>query len=258
MTQAQEINTSELKNNILKNHDETKQNFWQQKLASYYITANKIKDLEIFTEEIKALNQQAYSNFCWNLMQHYNHKNLTKYDHYAKILKELHPNDQRLKDALAFNDLQRDFLKKGPFIDKNDFSKEEKLTLETLSKSNTFYGSLACELYYKHFDSKPCSENEKSIALKKQSTASFNQSIKDTQEIKLFPNPSKNGSFTIELKGFDIQNHIEIYSSLGAKVWEKSSVNHETKVELSHLQKGVYFVRVSDDSTSKIKQILIQ
>ena len=75
-------------------------------------------------------------------------------------------------------------------------------------------------------------------------------------EIKAFPNPNK-GTFTIDFntnqKGF----LVEIYSTIGQKVYEKV-VEKENQLQISNLTTGVYYVTISNTSFNKMLRIIVE
>ncbi len=74
-------------------------------------------------------------------------------------------------------------------------------------------------------------------------------------EITIYPNPS-NGNFEINLGNTSKNTSLEIYSLLGQKVFGKENINTET-VLISDFQKGIYLVKVTQNSKSVIKKIII-
>lgn len=66
---------------------------------------------------------------------------------------------------------------------------------------------------------------------------------------KLYPNPSKTGVFTIS---FSRKNEtIKVYDTFG-KLIENQTISSSQKLDLSHLAKGVYFVKLSNNKVQKI------
>lgn len=85
-------------------------------------------------------------------------------------------------------------------------------------------------------------------------------SNKDTNSIisefdfKLYPNPS-NGIFSIEMENVK-KYSIEIYSTLGKVVYSKND-NSESTLNINHLQTGIYLIKITTDSNTKTKRIII-
>jgi len=74
--------------------------------------------------------------------------------------------------------------------------------------------------------------------------------------LKMYPNPSSN-QVTISI-GETIRNATAIfYNSAGQKVLEQSLQTSQTTVQIGHLAKGMYFVRVQDDKYSTVKKLSI-
>ncbi len=86
-------------------------------------------------------------------------------------------------------------------------------------------------------------------------TALRTDDFKDTTDFKIYPNPS-NGSFRID---YDItigNIDVEIYSTLGQKVFEKQNINNNI-ISTNGLQNGIYLVKITKDSKSIVKKIVI-
>lgn len=81
------------------------------------------------------------------------------------------------------------------------------------------------------------------------------ETLKSTAEISVFPNPN-NGNFTIQFDVNSENNTVEIYSVLGQKVFEKSGIKTNT-IEISNLEKGVYFIKVNNQNTTNNKKVLV-
>lgn len=76
-----------------------------------------------------------------------------------------------------------------------------------------------------------------------------------TISFEIYPNPSK-GNFNISLDNYEKRLLVEIYSVLGNKVFENNNVRSQ-EINISNLQSGVYLVKITKDSESKIKKIII-
>jgi uncharacterized delta-60 repeat protein len=77
----------------------------------------------------------------------------------------------------------------------------------------------------------------------------------DGEKLKIYPNPN-NGNFTIQFDVISENNAVEIYSVLGQKVFEKSEIKTNT-IEISNLEKGLYFIKVNNQNNSKTKKVLV-
>ncbi|MFE3866543.1 endonuclease [Flavobacterium sp. LS2P90] len=77
--------------------------------------------------------------------------------------------------------------------------------------------------------------------------------IVDNSDFKMYPNPS-NGNFSIDNsnKAFSV----EIYNILGQKVFERKNADG-SNLSVTNLNKGVYLVKITDDSKSLIKKLII-
>jgi chitodextrinase len=77
--------------------------------------------------------------------------------------------------------------------------------------------------------------------------------IVDFSDFKMYPNPS-NGNFSIDNsnKAFSV----EIYNVLGQKVFERKNADG-SNLSVTNLNKGVYLVKITDDTKSLIKKLII-
>jgi chitodextrinase len=75
------------------------------------------------------------------------------------------------------------------------------------------------------------------------------------EEFKIYPNPS-NGNFNIIFDDSNAIHSVEILSLLGQKVFEKEN-SHGASISVSNLQKGTYLIKVTKDSKSIVKKIVI-
>lgn len=71
----------------------------------------------------------------------------------------------------------------------------------------------------------------------------------------IYPNPS-NGEFKIDYDTTIGDINVEIYSAVGQKVFEKQNVNDNT-ITTNELSKGVYLIKIIQDSKSIVKKIVI-
>jgi endonuclease I/chitodextrinase len=75
------------------------------------------------------------------------------------------------------------------------------------------------------------------------------------KEFKIYPNPS-NGNFNVIFDDSNGVHSVEIFSLLGQKVFEKENTR-SSSVLVTNLQKGTYLVKVTKDSKSIVKKIVI-
>jgi len=79
-------------------------------------------------------------------------------------------------------------------------------------------------------------------------------SIAEPVDIKMYPNPS-DGSISID--GISVNSNITINNSMGALVYNTNADN-SIEINLSHLPKGVYAVRVSSEKGEFIEKLIIR
>ncbi len=81
------------------------------------------------------------------------------------------------------------------------------------------------------------------------------QDIIDEEKIHVFPNPSS-GLFTLELDPDLEVNHITIYNLAGKEIYQQKGISRN--IDLSHLPKGQYFIRMQMHQGYGIKKITIR
>jgi endonuclease I len=81
------------------------------------------------------------------------------------------------------------------------------------------------------------------------------EAVIEPDGISLFPNPS-NGDFTIYYNNTNKPFAIEIFSMLGNTIYSKEN-NLQSTVAISILSKGIYLVKITDDSKIIYKKIII-
>lgn len=74
--------------------------------------------------------------------------------------------------------------------------------------------------------------------------------------VNVYPNPS-NGEFTIDLKS-EKSDRVRIYSSEGKLVYTDNNLSGLVNLSLSGIEAGVYYIHVSSENHTKIKQIVIK
>ncbi|HPH63159.1 MAG TPA: zinc-dependent metalloprotease [Paludibacteraceae bacterium] len=77
-----------------------------------------------------------------------------------------------------------------------------------------------------------------------------------SSSITLFPNPTK-GIFNVRFGEVSVSNDIIITNIAGKVVLSKTNVGSEIEVDLTGNAKGVYFVKLSSDGETIIKQIIL-
>ncbi len=71
-------------------------------------------------------------------------------------------------------------------------------------------------------------------------------------DIKIFPNPTTGD---LNISGENI-TQIEIWNSIGRKVFENQTLENETTIDVSDFEKGVYFVRLYSNNEMVTKQFV--
>ncbi|WP_134356059.1 endonuclease [Flavobacterium psychrophilum] len=84
--------------------------------------------------------------------------------------------------------------------------------------------------------------------------ATLNIKELSTTNFKIYPNPS-NGKFNIDFEDYGNYS-VEIFSAIGQKIFEQKETNN-SNITISNLQQGIYLVKVSKNSKSITKKIVI-
>lgn len=79
--------------------------------------------------------------------------------------------------------------------------------------------------------------------------------INDEVDFKIHPNPS-NGNFNIGIDNSHEVFSVEIFSTVGQKVFEEQNTM-SSSISVSHLQKGIYLVKLTKNSKTITKKIVI-
>jgi len=74
---------------------------------------------------------------------------------------------------------------------------------------------------------------------------------------KLYPNPLKNSKLHMDFNN-NQHKRIELFDMTGKKVWFKNTYLRKCEENLDQLEKGVYFVKVSQGNTSSTKRLILK
>ena len=75
------------------------------------------------------------------------------------------------------------------------------------------------------------------------------------RSLNIYPNPTT-GYLKIESEEMRIEN-IEIFDIFGKKVlFQQSLISPETVIDISHLQGGLYFVRIQTEAGEVVRKVL--
>lgn len=74
-------------------------------------------------------------------------------------------------------------------------------------------------------------------------------------EVKIYPNPSSNGKITIDLTDVT-KSHLLIYS-LDGRIVKEMFGEGKTAIDLSHLKKGIYLVKITSQEKTIYKRIML-
>ena len=125
-------------------------------LISHSLKNNKVKELESLALEIKGENSDAYYKLCAELAFYFMGKeDFEKYNYYSRMIQE-GTDDVYILDGIKFNEITLNLSKLGHFIKADEIEEHDKSAILELATSPTFYGTMACELSFKYFNSRPC------------------------------------------------------------------------------------------------------
>ncbi len=82
------------------------------------------------------------------------------------------------------------------------------------------------------------------------------ETIQDMATFEVWPNPSI-GIFNIQTKDNTTQM-LQVYDIAGKRVYETHLSANQQQINLSHLQKGMYILHVSNASHQYKKRVMIQ
>ena len=83
--------------------------------------------------------------------------------------------------------------------------------------------------------------------------ASLSNESFETTDVKVYPNPATDHVF---VSGITSLSKVEIFSLLGAKVFEKT--DNEDQMIPIHFEKGLYFVKITSDEKQILKKIIVK
>ncbi|NLU37839.1 MAG: T9SS type A sorting domain-containing protein [Bacteroidales bacterium] len=83
------------------------------------------------------------------------------------------------------------------------------------------------------------------------------QFASDTHLVKVYPNPN-NGLFTVTFDNFDNETKVFVYNTFGQKVYQASTWEKFTVVELQHVRRGIYFVKAVNNQQHYEQKIIVQ
>ena len=84
-----------------------------------------------------------------------------------------------------------------------------------------------------------------------------NQPSSLSASMKVYPNPN-NGLFTVTFDNFDNETKVFVYNTFGQKVYQASTWEKFTVVELQHVRRGIYFVKAVNNQRHYEQKIIVQ
>jgi hypothetical protein len=85
------------------------------------------------------------------------------------------------------------------------------------------------------------------------------EEIESHTSVEIFPNPSDN-IFYIEIEGFGKKVNIVVLDATGRQISNDSLISNDylvkTQVDLSAMESGIYFVKISNGEKQEIKRLM--
>jgi len=99
-----------------------------------------------------------------------------------------------------------------------------------------------------------CGHNLSNITIN--STCALNVNNYDKEIVKIYPNPSNTGIFTIKLPNVHT-GEVSVFNTLGQVVYQKTYEGQEIIVNISHLSKGIYLTKITNATGSSYEEKLL-
>jgi hypothetical protein len=81
--------------------------------------------------------------------------------------------------------------------------------------------------------------------------------VTDDKSVKVYPNPN-NGRFILALSNFEGSTKVSVANMLGTVIY-KTEVNENLNIlELSYLDKGLYFFTIRNGKSIYTKKVIVQ
>ena len=74
--------------------------------------------------------------------------------------------------------------------------------------------------------------------------------------VSIFPNPT-NAFFTIKTENLQIKN-LKIFSVLGQQVYENNVIQANTNIDISHLSKAIYVLKIETERGTLTKKLVLE
>ncbi|MDD5571967.1 MAG: C1 family peptidase, partial [Bacteroidales bacterium] len=80
--------------------------------------------------------------------------------------------------------------------------------------------------------------------------------INSQTSIDVYPNPT-DGKFYISINGSTEEFDLSIYNIQGQKIISQQGIRHKAKVDVSNLQSGIYFFKITNNTFTKFDKIVV-
>ncbi len=81
--------------------------------------------------------------------------------------------------------------------------------------------------------------------------------LSEQESTLVYPNPT-NAEFQLNLSGKNLKNEIQIYNSTGQEVYKATEFNNTSTIDLSHLNKGIYLIRIANKEGITTTKLILE
>jgi OOP family OmpA-OmpF porin len=151
------------------------------------------------------------------------------------------PKKQELTDKINWMKVSGSFVSKGgeKYITIGNFKNDSLSSIRYLGPDNPAYTAA-----YYYIDD---------VIVSPDSTTSINEINASSKDVGVFPNPS-NGKFDIKTENINTEVEINIYNSLGQKIFTQTSIpNSQFSIDISTQYTGIYFYRITEMKGALVK-----
>ncbi|NOZ45452.1 MAG: T9SS type A sorting domain-containing protein [Chlorobi bacterium] len=100
------------------------------------------------------------------------------------------------------------------------------------------------------------SNNSLSVRCLKNNTGTSINQIEKNNPIRIYPNPTKGNIYIDQLS--NNQSTVFIYNLIGSIIYTKQITQANATLNISDLQKGIYFIQVKSDKSSSTEKIILE
>lgn len=131
------------------------------------------------------------------------------------------------------------------------------ISLDNLTVGTKFYLKIWIESASSRATSSKLEAGTFTLKVEDSSVLSVNEFTTIKNELIVYPNPISS-RFSIRLKDNIVIDGIEIFNSIGAKVFEDKNVRQKQNIDISQLVKGIYILKVKTKNQILSKKLLVE